>query len=314
MIGITMGDPAGVGPEIILKTLTDMSPEDRAATRVFGCLTTLKAAQAAIGTTIDLDAADVVDIPVQDAPLPFGKLDARAGDAAFRFIAAAVTAAQAGEIGCIVTAPLNKAALNAAGHHYDGHTGMLAVLTDTPKAWMILASDKLKVIHNSTHVSLREAINRATTESVLATIRVGNDHLKLLGYKAPRIAVAGINPHCGEGGLFGTEDDSFIVPAVAAARAEGIDAHGPVPADTLFHRAFAGEFDLVVAQYHDQGHIPVKLVAFDTAVNVSLGLPINRTSVDHGTAFDIAGKGIASHLNMHEAIAYARRLTGEARA
>lgn len=308
MIGITMGDPAGVGPEIILKALTDMDAPERAATRIFGCLTTLEAAQNAIGTTLDLASIAVTDIPVKGAPLPFGKADPRAGDAAFRFVEAAVRAAQTGEIGCIVTAPLNKAALNAAGHHYDGHTGMLASLTQTPKAWMILASEKLKVIHNSTHVSLRDAIDRATPDSVLATIRIGHGHLKRLGYDNPRIAVAGINPHCGEGGLFGTEDDTHIVPAVKGAQAEGINVQGPVPADTLFHRAHAGEFDLVVAQYHDQGHIPVKLVAFDTAVNVSLGLPIDRTSVDHGTAFDIAGKGLASHLNLHEAIAYARRL------
>ncbi|MCB1971497.1 MAG: 4-hydroxythreonine-4-phosphate dehydrogenase PdxA [Geminicoccaceae bacterium] len=308
MIGITMGDPAGVGPEIILKALADMDAGERAATRVFGCRATLEAARTAIGSDLDLNGIGIADIPVESAPLPFGKADPRAGDAAFRFVEAAVRSAEAGDIGCIVTAPLNKAALNAAGHHYDGHTGMLASLTGTPKAWMILASDRLKVIHNSTHVSLRDAIERATTESVLATIRVGSDHLRRLGYNAPRVAVAGINPHCGEGGLFGTEDETRIAPAVLAARADGIDVQGPVPADTLFHRAHSGEFDLVVAQYHDQGHIPVKLVAFDTAVNVSLGLPIDRTSVDHGTAFDIAGKGIASHLNLHKAIAYARRL------
>jgi 4-hydroxythreonine-4-phosphate dehydrogenase len=237
------------------------------------------------------------------------RLDPRAGDASFRFIAAAVEDACAGGIACIVTAPINKAALNAAGHHYDGHTGMLAALTGQKRAWMLLASDRLKVVHVSTHVSLRDAITRATPDQVLATIRTGNDHLQRIGIAAPRIAVAGINPHCGEGGLFGTEDDEQIVPAVEAARAEGIDVQGPIPADTVFHRAHNGAFDLVVAQYHDQGHIPIKLVAFDTAVNVSLGLPIDRTSVDHGTAFDIAGRGIANHENMNAAIAYARRLT-----
>jgi len=309
MIGITIGDPAGVGPEVTLKAVAGMSAAERAQTRIFGCLTTLEAADAVVRSGLRLgDDVAVTDLPVEGAPLPFGRADARAGDAAFRFVEAAVAAAQAAEIGCIVTAPLNKAALNAAGHHYDGHTGMLAHLTGTPKAWMILASDRLKVIHNSTHVSLRDAISRATVDSVLKTIRIGNEHLRRLGFDAPRIAVAGINPHCGEGGLFGTEDDDNIVPAVKAARDEGINANGPIPADTLFHRAYAGEFDLVVAQYHDQGHIPVKLVAFDTAVNVSLGLPIDRTSVDHGTAFDIAGKGIAGHGNMLEAIAYARRL------
>ncbi len=195
-----------------------------------------------------------------------------------------------------------------AGHHYDGHTGMLRSLTGSKAAYMLLASEKLKVIHVSTHVSLKDAIERATTERVLATIRAGNAHLKRIGYTAPRIAVAGINPHCGENGLFGSEDDEQIAPAVIAARAEGIDAHGPISADTVFHRAYTGAFDLIVAQYHDQGHIPIKLVAFDTAVNVSVDLPIDRTSVDHGTAFDIAGKGIANHSNMNEAITYARKL------
>ena len=307
MIGITMGDPAGVGPEVTLKAVDAMSPEDQAQTRIFGCRATLEAAQKAVGTSVDLDAV-LIDIPVEGAPLPFGVEDPRAGDAAFRFVEAAVRAAEANEIGCIVTAPLNKATLNAAGHHYDGHTGMLAHLTGQPKAWMILASDKLKVIHVSTHVSLKDAIDRATPEQILKTIRIGNDHLKRIGYDKPRIAVAGINPHCGEGGLFGTEDDVQVVPAVKAAQEEGIDARGPISADTLFHRAYNGAFDLIVAQYHDQGHIPVKLVAFDTGVNVTLGLPIDRTSVDHGTAFDIAGKGIANHENMVHAIAYARKL------
>ena len=231
-----------------------------------------------------------------------------AGDAAFRFIEKAVRDAEAKTIGCIVTAPINKEALNLAGHHYDGHTGMLRSLTGSKAAYMLLASEKLKVIHVSTHVSLKEAIQRATTERVLATIRAGDAHLKRIGYAAPRIAIAGINPHCGENGLFGTEDDDQIGPAVVAARAEGIDAHGPISADTVFHRAYTGALDLIVAQYHDQGHIPIKLVAFDTAVNVSVDLPIDRTSVDHGTAFDIAGKGIANHGNMNEAIAYARKL------
>lgn len=309
MIGITMGDPAGVGPEIALKVVAGMSADERAQTRVFGCLATLEAAQRAVGTELDLEReVAVADLPVDGAPLPFGKADPRAGDAAFRFIEAAVRAALAGEIGCIVTAPINKAALNAAGHHYDGHTGMLAALTGQKKAWMLLASERLKVIHVSTHVSLRDAISRATPEAVLDTIRIGDAHLQRIGIAAPRIAVAGINPHCGEGGLFGTEDDAQIVPAVERARAEGIDVEGPISADTVFHRAYQGAFDLVVAHYHDQGHIPIKLVAFDTAVNVSLGLPIDRTSVDHGTAFDIAGRGIAKHDNMEAAIAYARRL------
>lgn len=307
VIGITMGDPCGVGPEISVRALSDMSDADRAQTRIYGNLVTLEAAREALGLEIDL-APFVVDLPVEGAPLAWGQLSPVAGDAAFRFIKRAVRDAQAGAIGCIVTAPINKEALNLAGHHYDGHTGMLRSLTEAKAAYMLLASERLKVIHVSTHVSLQEAIRRATTERVLATIRAGDAHLKRIGYAAPRIAVAGINPHCGENGLFGTEDDEQIAPAVAAARAEGIDAHGPISADTVFHRAYTGAFDLVVAQYHDQGHIPIKLVAFDTAVNVSVDLPIDRTSVDHGTAFDIAGKGVANHGNMNSAIAYARKL------
>jgi 4-hydroxythreonine-4-phosphate dehydrogenase len=311
MIGITMGDPAGVGPEIILKAVADMAPEERAATRVFGNLATLQAVAAMIGSPLvpGTDFA-MTDLPIEGAPLPMGQPDPRAGDAAFRFIESAVRAAEAGEIGCIVTAPINKEALNSAGHHYDGHTGMLAALTGSKSSFMLLASERMSVIHVSTHVALRGAIERAKTKRILDTIRAGYSHFRRIGVANPKIAVAGINPHCGENGLFGTEDDEQIAPAVAAARAEGIDAIGPISADTVFHKAYNGAFDLVVAQYHDQGHIPMKLVAFDTTVNVSLGLPIDRTSVDHGTAFDIAGTGKANHVNMHAAIAYAQKLAG----
>lgn len=307
IIGITMGDPAGVGPEISLKALAEMSAADRANTRIFGNRLTLEAAKGAVGVDVDL-ADSVIDLPIAGAPLPWGKLSPVAGDAAFRFIEAAVRAAQAGEIGCIVTAPINKEALNAAGHHYDGHTGMLRALTQANAAYMLLASERLKVIHVSTHVSLSDAIKRATTQRVLDTIRAGHRHLQRIGFANPRIAVAGLNPHCGEHGLFGNEDEDQIAPAVAMAQAEGINAQGPISADTVFYRAHSGAFDLVVAQYHDQGHIPIKLVAFDTTVNVSVELPIDRTSVDHGTAFDIAGKGIANHVNLNSAIAYARML------
>lgn len=307
IIGITMGDPAGVGPEIAIKAIVEMGADERARTRIYGNLATLEKARDAVGAMLDLDGL-VVDLPIEGGPLPWGKLDPRGGDAAFRFIEKAVRDTEAGNIGCIVTAPINKEALNLAGHHYDGHTGMLAALTGQKSAFMLLASDRLKVIHVSTHVSLKTAIDRATPERILATIRAGNEHLKRIGYNKPRIAVAGINPHCGESGLFGSEDDDQVVPAVAMAKAEGIDVVGPISADTVYYRAYSGAFDLVIAQYHDQGHIPIKLVAFDTAVNVSLGLPIDRTSVDHGTAFDIAGTGKANHVNMKSAIAYARRL------
>ncbi|WP_395446691.1 4-hydroxythreonine-4-phosphate dehydrogenase PdxA (plasmid) [Aminobacter sp. UC22_36] len=319
-IGITMGDPAGVGPEIICKSLAEMSAADRATVRVFGNRDSLEAAARIVGAPLKFasasDGADTVaveHVAIEGGPIAFGKIDTRSGDASFRFIARAVEAATAGEIGCIVTAPINKEALNLAGHHYDGHTGMLAHLTGSRSSWMLLAAERMSVIHVSTHVSLKDAIARVKPERILETIRTGYRHLRRIGVENPRIAVAGLNPHCGENGLFGTEDDEFIAPAVAAAKAEGIDAYGPVPPDTVFHRAYSGAFDLVVAQYHDQGHIPMKLVAFDSGVNISLGLPIDRTSVDHGTAFDIAGTGKANHVNMNAAIAYARKLAGTPR-
>lgn len=317
LIGITMGDPAGVGPEVICKALADMSVEDRARIRVFGNREVLARAAAVVGADLGFAGSGasvgVEDVPFEGEIPPFGKLDPRAGDASFRYIERAVRAAEAGEIGCIVTAPINKEALNSAGHHYDGHTGMLAALTGAKSSYMLLASERMSVIHVSTHVALRGAIERAKTPRILDTIRAGHAHLRRIGLAAPRIAVAGLNPHCGENGLFGTEDDEQIAPAVAAARAEGINAVGPISADTVFQKAYNGAYDLVVAQYHDQGHIPMKLVAFDTTVNVSLGLPIDRTSVDHGTAFDIAGTGKANHVNMHAAIAYADKLAGAAR-
>ncbi len=310
LIGITMGEPAGVGPEIIVKSLSELTPEARKAYRVYGNAEVLAAAAQAIGSdlTFGPGGVDLHHTAIPGERIPFGTLDKRGGEACFRFIEAAVRDAEAGKIACIVTAPINKAALNAAGHHYDGHTGMLASLTGAKSSFMLLASERLSVIHVSTHISLKEAITRATTERILATIRAGHGHLTRLGMTRPRIAVAGINPHCGEGGLFGTEDDTFIVPAVAQAVAEGINAFGPIPADTVYHRAYTGGFDLVIAMYHDQGHIPIKLVAFDTAVNVSIGLPIDRCSVDHGTAFDIAGKGIAKNINLNSALAYAAQL------
>lgn len=319
-LGITMGDPAGVGPEIICKALASLPPESRADIQVFGSLEHLERANRLCATQLELAGpgsarADarvwVVDVPSSDrAAIEPGVASAAGGHAAYAYIAAAVSAALRGEIHVIVTAPLNKYALHEAGYEFEGHTELLAHLTGSPRSFMLLASEKLSSIHVSTHVALEEAIRRATTERVLDTLRAGHQHYMRMGVERPRIAVAGLNPHCGEGGLFGNDEAERIVPAIQAAKAEGIDAHGPIPGDTVFYRAMRGEFDLVVAQYHDQGHIPTKLVAFDTTVNVTLGLPIGRTSVDHGTAFDIAWKGIAHHENMLAAIAYARRMDG----
>ena len=320
-IGITMGDPSGIGPEIIVKTLADMTPADRSRTAVIGNLGRLKRADALLGAKLDyVDAAQAANgtVPVYHVPsqgedeILDGKLSAAGGEAAYRYIEKAVQLALAKDIAVIVTAPLNKAALHAAGHHYDGHTELLATLTQTKQSWMLLASEKLSAIHVSTHTSLKNATERATTQRVLDTIRTGDKHYRALGYAKPRIAVAGLNPHCGEGGIFGREEIEQINRAVELARDEGIDARGPISGDTVFYRAMKGEFDLVVAQYHDQGHIPTKLIAFDTTVNVSLGLPIRRTSVDHGTAFDIAWTGKADHTNMKSAIAYAQMMADRA--
>jgi 4-phospho-D-threonate 3-dehydrogenase / 4-phospho-D-erythronate 3-dehydrogenase len=317
-IGITMGDPSGVGPEIIVKALKDMSPEQRSASAVIGNLEFLKRADRLLGAGLtyadSLDSArngavPVVHVATADASeIRDGEITAAGGEAAYRYVVKAVELALTDAIGVIVTAPLNKGAMHAAGHHFDGHTELLAHLSGAQSSFMLLASSKLSVVHVSTHVSLRTATQRATTDRVLATIRAGNDHFRMLGYASPRIAVAGLNPHCGEGGIFGREEIDHINRAVELARQEDIDANGPISGDTVFYRALKGEFDLVVAQYHDQGHIPSKLIAFDETVNVSLGLPIRRTSVDHGTAFDIAWKGKADHTNMRAAVAYARMM------
>lgn len=323
MIGITMGDPSGVGPEVICKALRDLPRDEQRSTLVFGNADVLRRANALVGSGLRFEplalerddrvpegAVGVCDIPVPPgvgAPVD-GTVSAAGGACAYSYIAAAVQAALGRQIAVIVTAPINKAALHEAGHRFEGHTELLAHLTGAKSSFMLLASERLSTLHVTTHVSLAGAVKRVTVERELATIRQGHHHLLRLGIAKPRIAVAGLNPHSGEGGLFGNEEQDVIIPAIAAARAEGIDAVGPIPGDTVFYRATRGEFDLVVAQYHDQGHIPTKLIAFDTTVNVSLGLPILRTSVDHGTAFDIAWKGVADHTNMMAALAYARRL------
>ncbi len=309
-LGITLGDPSGVGPEVTCKALATLPPEVRDGIVVIGDPDILARANEvtgaglAIGNDVKVIA---VDTPKKES-IRDGEISAGGGHAAYGYVVKAVEMARTGEISVIVTAPLNKTALHRAGHEYDGHTGLIQHLCGAPSSFMLLYSDALSCIHVSTHLSLTEAIRRTRKARVLETIRAGYTHFRRLGVETPRIACAGLNPHCGEGGLFGDEDTREIVPAIEAAQAEGIAASGPYPPDTVFFRAHRGEFDLVVANYHDQGHIPTKLIAFETTVNVSLGLPIQRASVDHGTAFDIAWTGKADHTNMLAALAYARRM------
>ncbi|WP_163578209.1 4-hydroxythreonine-4-phosphate dehydrogenase PdxA [Halomonas faecis] len=318
-IAITMGDPAGIGPEIVCRALAAMSPAERGRSLAVGDPAIYRRAAEMIEAELEFvplematpgDGRVAVAEVAAEGEVPDGRIGAAAGDLAFRCVKRAVELVQTGRARVIVTAPLNKAALHAAGHHYDGHTGMLAALTGAPSSFMLLASERLSTLHVSTHVSLRGAIERVTERRIAETVAAGHAHLVSMGIEAPRIAVAGLNPHCGEGGIFGDEDERIIAPAVRALCRRGFDVQGPISADTVFYRASRGEFDLVVAQYHDQGHIPVKLIAFDTTVNVSLGLPVQRTSVDHGTAFDIAWQGRADATNLGAAIAYARRLAG----
>ena len=308
-IGITMGDPAGIGPEVICKALAAMPDDERAATLVIGDRLFMERAARLVHADALFAAGGVrmveVEAPNRDAILP-GVLSPDAGEAACRCVKRAVEMAQAGEIDVIVTASLNKAALRAAGYPHNGHAGLLAHFTGARRSYAVLACPQLTVIHVSTHVSLARAPDSCRTERILETIRAGHAHMRSTGVAHPRIAVAGLNPHCGEGGLYGSEDDEQVIPAVAAARAEGLDVTGPVPGDIVFMQAVDGKYDLVVAQFHDQGHIPAKLIGRHETVNVTAGLPILRTSVDHGTAFDIAWKGVADPQNMQAAIAMAR--------
>ena len=314
-----MGDPAGIGPEIIVKTLQEMSPDSRSRSIVIGNIDVLDRASRMIGAklkfsdslSVEVGVVPVVHVPTSESSaIKDGEISASAGEAAYRYVKRAAELSLDKLIAVIVTAPLNKAAMHLAGHKYDGHTELLAELTGAQSSYMLLAGPKLNAIHVSTHTSLADAAIKPTTQRVLDTIRIGDQHFKSIGYERPRLAVAGLNPHCGECGLFGSEEANRLVPAIDQARSEGIDVQGPISGDTVFYRALQGEFDLVVAQYHDQGHIPTKLIAFNETVNVSLGLPIFRTSVDHGTAFEIAWKGVANNTNMKAAIEYARRISG----
>ena len=313
LLGLTVGDPAGIGPEITLMAARDPRV-DVARLLAIGSLETLRSAAGVVPDAPALHEVssvsearfepgtlDVLPVP-SDVAVPVGALSAEAGKIAFEGVERAVELALAGDIDGIVTAPLNKEAIALAGHPYPGHTEILAELTGTRDFAMMLTALKLRVVHVTTHVGIRQMLERVTIERVLTTIRLADRALKDMGIDAPSVGVAGLNPHAGEGGLFGDEEPRVIVPAIEQARSEGIDATGPWPADTLFGKAVAGHFDVAIAMFHDQGHIAVKVLGFETGVNATIGLPIVRTSVDHGTAFDIAGTGRASHDSLVEAI------------
>jgi 4-hydroxythreonine-4-phosphate dehydrogenase len=300
-IVITMGDPAGIGPEVVVKALArpDTAPDARLV--VVGDLDRLARAAEICGLgAIHAEVHQVGSLP---ADLAWGRLDARAGEAAYQYVAEAVRLALAGEADAICTAPLNKEALHLAGHAFPGHTELLAHLTGTAEVSMMLTAPGLRVVHVTTHVGLLDAIALIDPGLVERTIRRTHEALVAAGIDHPRIAVCGINPHAGEHGLFGRgEEERQVVPGIRRAVDAGIDAVGPLPADTLFFRARRGEFDAVVAMYHDQGHGPVKVLGLEAGTNVTIGLPVVRTSVDHGTAFDIAGTGAADERSMVEAI------------
>ena len=326
IIGITMGDPASIGPEITVKALADQSIYEACRPIVVGDACVLEAAlkiagheemkvravkdvRDAVFTHGTIDVLDMGLVSMDE--LVRGQVSAMCGDAAFRYVEKVIELAMDGQVDATVTNAFNKEAVNLAGHHYSGHTEIYADLTGTKNYTMMLAHENMRVVHVSTHVSLREACDRVKKQRVLDVIRIGDKACREMGIENPRIAVAGLNPHSGEHGLFGQEEIQEIIPAIEAARAEG-----PVPPDTVFSKARGGWYDIVVAMYHDQGHIPLKVVGFVydqekqawdavAGVNITLGLPIIRVSVDHGTAFDQAGTGTASELSLKNSLEYA---------
>ena len=305
-IALTMGDPAGIGPEVVVQAASD--PELAALARwiVVGDAAILEMAQRVTGIALQAEVHDAQALS-DIGEFAFGRLDARCGIAAVEYVRIATEMCLRGEAGAMVTAPLNKEAVTLSGRPFTGHTEYIAELCGATESRMLLSSERLSTIHVTTHVSLRTACE-STSARVLRTIELGNDAMKLLGFPEPRIAVCGLNPHAGEHGLFGDEDLHVIVPAIEAARSSGIRVTGPVAPDTVFLQAVRGAYDLVVAMYHDQGHIPMKLIDFEGTVNISLGIPIIRTSVDHGTAFDIAGKNRADARSMKQAMRVAARM------
>ena len=335
IIGITMGDPASIGPEITAKALSDPSVYERCKPLVVGDVPVMEEALKITGLSGKLKIHTIGDVSealfeygtidvchmgmVDMDKLQRGKVSAMAGNAAFQYVKKVFGRAMDHKIDATVTNALNKEAMNLAGHHYSGHTEIYADYTGTRKYTMMLAHENLRVVHVSTHVSLREACGRVKKDRILEVIRIAHQACRRLGIFQPKIGVAGLNPHSGENGMFGREEIEEITPAIQAARDEGIQADGPVPPDTVFSKARGGWYDIVVAMYHDQGHIPLKVVGFVynqeeqkwdavAGVNITLGLPIIRASVDHGTAFDQAGTGLASELSLTNAMDYAIRM------
>lgn len=322
IIAVTMGDPAGIGPEIIIKALAEGELSGTKAV-VVGCAATFHrilglgiTPAAELRIIDDVSQANfapgvinVIDEPLAnpDALVP-GKVQKEAGDLAYRCVKRATELAMAGQVHAIATAPLNKEALHSAGHIYPGHTELLAKLTDSRDYAMVLYTDKLKVIHVSTHIALRKFLDTLSHERVETVIQMADTFLRRVGYENPRIAVAGVNPHAGENGLFGDEEIKIVGPSVEKMKAKGINVYGPCPPDTVFLQTYEGMYDMVVAMYHDQGHIPLKLMGFYDGVNITAGLPFIRTSADHGTAFDIAWTGKAKSESMAISIQLAVQL------
>ena len=319
MFGITLGDPCGIGTEITLKAL-QAKPEYVSDCILFGSLKLLEKYNEEFGygfrfnkiQSIDdikndgyVNVYDPMDLSLDDFEI--GKVSENGGKCAFLSVKSAIDFALRKEIASVVTAPLNKEALHLAGYNYAGHTEIFGEFTHGTSYAMLLWSEKLKCIHATTHTALRNACD-VKKERIESVIRLADETLKKVGYEKPHIAVAGLNPHAGENGIFGDEEMTQIAPAVNTCKEEGIFVDGPIAPDTVFLRAYKGEFDIVVAMYHDQGHIPLKLLAFDSGVNITVGLDVIRTSVDHGTAFDIAGKNIARVDSMLEAIEIGRKL------
>jgi 4-phospho-D-threonate 3-dehydrogenase / 4-phospho-D-erythronate 3-dehydrogenase len=316
IVAITMGDASGIGPEIIMKALARQDVSEICRPLVVGDANRLREADAITGTGLQVAAlsdpgqaryqhgtVDCIDLGLIPAGHPFGQMLPLSGEGAYRYIERATRLVEAGAADAICTAPLSKEALHAAGHKYPGHTELLAQLTGTPEVSMMLVAPKLRVIHVTTHIGLMDAIRKIEPGLVERVIARGHATLVKSGIADPRIGVCGINPHAGENGLFGQgEEEEKIIPAVEKCREKGWKVDGPLPADTLFFRAARGDFDLVVAMYHDQGHGPVKVMGLEAGVNITVGLPVIRTSVDHGTAFDIAGKGIADEGSLVEAL------------